>query len=180
MEAVTDDFAFRYALGVTLAHEGGFVNDPADPGGATQYGISLAFLRARKLDFTGDGEVDLADVRALTPDTAAQVYRTEFWDRYGYGRLADVDVAAKVFDLAVNMGPVQAHRCLQRACRACGEHIADDGVLGPLTRDTTNSIAAARLLPALRAEAAGLYRLLVAQQPVRAKWLAGWLKRAYA
>ena len=49
-----------------VAREGGFVNDPDDPGGATQYGVTIHTMRRLGMDLTGDGRVDVADVRALT------------------------------------------------------------------------------------------------------------------
>ena len=49
-----------------VRREGGFVNDPDDPGGATNHGVTLATLRGLKADLTGDGRVDVADVKALT------------------------------------------------------------------------------------------------------------------
>lgn len=162
-----DEAKFGRAVEMVLAHEGGYVDDPDDPGGETKYGISK---RAYP---------DL-DVKALTRDQAVAIYRRDWWDRYGYGRLNDPDVAAKVFDLAVNMGPVAAHRRLQRALRACGRFVAVDGVLGPRTVEATNQADPARLLVELRAEAVAYYVELVLADPRRRKFLRGWLRRACA
>jgi len=171
------------AVEVVLGHEGGFVNDPRDPGGATNWGISLRFLRAQGGDLgdvDGDGDIDAEDVRRLPQDVAVELYRREFWERYMYGRLPE-DVAIKVFDLAVNMGPVQAHRCLQRACRACGFDLVEDGVIGRETRRACGSIwPPAALVVALRCEAASFYRLLVSRRTGLEGFLNGWLNRAYA
>lgn len=180
---VKTDIGFEAALAVVLAHEGGFVDDPADPGGATKFGISLRTLRAlgdRDFDVDGDGDLDAADIAVLSPEQAGAFYRRHFWDRYGYGDIHDLLVAAKVFDLAVNMGPGPAHHCLQRALRACRMAVVEDGVLGPATRKAVNDAQFQGLLPALKAEAAGYYRALAAANPARQKWLAGWLNRAYS
>jgi lysozyme family protein len=171
------------ALAVVREHEGdAFTNDPADPGGATKYGISLRFLRSlgHELgDVDGDGDVDATDVRTLTWDQAAEIYRREFWDRWGYERLPET-VAVKVFDLSVNVGPGQAHRLLQRALRAAGSPVKEDGVLGPVTRSACFSALSGGLLAALRSEAAGFYRLLVESRPDLARFILGWLSRAYS
>ena len=190
-----NDF-FKLALATVLKHEGGFVDDPVDPGGATNFGISLRFLRAEiersaelslaEFDIDADGDLDAADMEGLTRDQAAELYRSAFWDRHKYGEISAAAIAIKVFDLAVNMGPRQAHKLLQRAIRAArGNPLADDGVLGPktwgalisatLTPDDTHA-----LLAALRSEAAGFYRALIAQKPRFVKYRGGWLSRAYA
>lgn len=188
-----DESLFAAALAVVLAHEGGFVDDPVDPGGATNYGISLRFLRAEiaadraaleVYDVDADGDVDADDMRRLTRDQAGELYRSAFWDRYGFGRLAD-EIAIKTFDLAVNMGARQAVKLLQRAVRACGvDGVADDGVLGPITlgavRRIDGDLGPYALRAALRSEAAGFYRALIAARPPFEKYRRGWLNRAYA
>lgn len=170
---------FDRAIATVFAHEGGFADHPSDPGGATNFGISLRFLKGLGLDLDGDGKIDVNDIRTLGREDAAALYRREFWDRHGYDRLPD-DIAIKVMDLAVNMGARQAHKLLQRACRAAGEMIDDDGALGPVTLATARMFAPEVLLPALRSEAAGFYRALVAGRPDLNPFLNGWLRRAYS
>lgn len=173
---------FNEAIEVVLRHEGGFVDHPADPGGATNWGISLRFLvrEGIDLDLDGDGKLDAEDIRRMPRETAIEIYRERIWDRFGYDRIVDQALATKVFDLAVNMGATQAHKCLQRACRAAGTAIADDGILGPVTLAAANGLPAATVLAALRSEAAGFYRLLAATRPSAAVFLTGWLRRAYS
>ena len=183
---MTDHFV--QALAVLLKHEGGFVNDPNDPGGATKYGVSLrtvARLDANldgllDFDLDGDGDVDAHDILALTPDQAGEYYCRQWWDKHGYGRINNPDIAVKVFDLAVNMGAKQAHKCLQRAIRAAWFPTTEDGLFGPQTLSSTNAAEPRALLAALKSEAAGFYRNLAATSPQSAKFLAGWLTRAYS
>lgn len=169
---------FEAAIPVILAHEGGWSDDPADPGGATKYGISLRFLREQGLDLDHDGDIDATDVRGLTPQQAAALYRERFWDRYGYGQIADSQVATKVMDVAVNLGPKRAHRLLQRALRECGETVEVDGVLGSKTIAATNRCEARELLLELVYQHTGYYNTLVALKPRFEKYANGWRRRA--
>lgn len=179
---------FERAVEVVLEHEGGFVDDPKDAGGATNWGISLRFLREledadgdgfRDGDLDRDGDVDAEDVRRLTRAQAAGLYRRHFWEPGGYARLGSGLIATKVFDLSVNMGPRPAHRLAQRALRSVGLGVEEDGFIGLRTLSRILEASPPELAAALRSEAAGFYRTLVAKKATRAKYLAGWLNRAY-
>jgi lysozyme family protein len=90
-------------------------------------------------------------------------------------------IAAKVFDAAVNIGIDEAVRALQRALRAARAiRIEEDGRLGPATLAAVRATAADAVLPALREALAGHYRLIVAGNPAQARFLNGWLARAYS
>jgi len=187
---VSDDPLFDKALDFLFPHEGGLVDDPDDPGGTTKFGVSLRWLaRAGLLDLNGDGhpdgdidldgDIDADDIRGLTRATAGWLYRRHWWDRYDYDDLPPA-IAVKTFDLSVNMGARQAHRCLQRAVRACWWPLADDGLIGPKTRSAIAAAPPEPLLSAFCSEAAGFYRQLAATDSRRTKYLDGWLNRAYA
>jgi lysozyme family protein len=162
--------AFARAIARLLGDEGGLVDTPADPGGETKFGISKR-------------EYPDLDIAALTRADAVVIYFRDWWQRYRYSELPG-PIAAKLFDLAVNIGPDHAVRCLQRALRACGRRVVEDGALG---RATTTAVGAANqlaMLAALRAEAAGYYRALAALERGRRaggdrEFLDGWLNRAY-
>lgn len=93
---------FEPALAFTLAYEGGYVDHPADPGGATNMGITI-----RTLGNWRGRPVTKADVRALSKEEAAKIYRANYWNKAGCDGLASgVDLCT--FDVAVNSGPRRA------------------------------------------------------------------------
>ncbi|RUW63199.1 glycosyl hydrolase 108 family protein [Mesorhizobium sp. M7A.F.Ca.US.008.03.1.1] len=125
------DRNFARALALVLKSEGGWSDNPADPGGATMKGVTLAsFRRYVKADAT---KVDLL---AISDAQVATVYRRFYWDAVLGAELPDgVDHA--VFDFAVNSGPGRAAKYLQAAVG-----VAQDGRIGPVT------VAAAKAKPA--------------------------------
>lgn len=125
---------FARAMDFVLRFEGGFVDHPADPGGATNHGISLRFAKSkgRLVDLDRDGDVDADDIRLVTKEFASAIYRDCFWDTVqGHGLPPAVAVVA--FDAAINCGPGRAIRWMQGAVGA-----SQDGVLGPRTRLAIN------------------------------------------
>ena len=117
-----------------VRREGGYVNDPDDPGGATNHGVTLDTLRGLKADLDGDGKVTEADVRALTPARAAEIYVRHYF-REPRLDLLPSPLQPSVFDMQVNAG-ANAVRILQRLMAAFGLPLADDGVIGPVTART--------------------------------------------
>lgn len=109
---------FDQAFDTLLKHEGGFVDHPDDPGGATRFGITEAV--AREVGYRGD-------MRDLPIALAARIYRERYWDAVRAEQLP-AQVRYVVFDAAVNSGVGQAARWLQRAVG-----VRDDGVIGPQT-----------------------------------------------
>lgn len=160
------DAVFLAAVERVLANEGGYVDNPADPGGATNFGISQ---RAYP-------DLDIAN---LTREQAIDIYYRDYWLKYGLQRLRG-EIAGKMLDLCVNLGPEAAVLCLQRAMRANRGELEEDGILGPKTLATVNSYAnPVAVLSALRSEAAARYRVEVARRPQSAVFIEGWLRRAY-
>jgi lysozyme family protein len=113
---------FDDCLKHVLAHEGGFVDHPADPGGATNLGCTKAVWEE-----WCDRPVTVDEIRALTVEDVTPVYREKYWDRSKCGALP-VGIDYCVFDTAVNSGPGRAIKFLQETVGA-----TPDGVLGPLT-----------------------------------------------
>lgn len=101
-----------------MGHEGGYVNNPADPGGETMWGVTARVARANGY---------MGPMINLPRDTAKQISKTEYWTRAQCEKLPAA-VAFQVMDAAYNHGVGQAIRFLQRAA-----NVADDGVLGPIS-----------------------------------------------
>jgi lysozyme family protein len=129
---------FDRALTLVLKHEGGYVDHPKDPGGATNLGITLATLTVwRKRTVSKD------DVRALTREEAAAIYRKNYWAKVkGDDLPSGVDYAT--FDFAVNSGVGRAARFLQETLK-----IAADGKIGPQTLAACYGASAPGLIAAL-------------------------------
>ena len=103
--------------------EGGYSDTPGDPGGPTNFGITLATLKA----YEGNPNLTAQDVKNLTPATAKEIYRSNYWNRMQCGALpAGLDL--EVFDFGVNAGPGEAVKALQRIVG-----VTADGSIGPIT-----------------------------------------------
>lgn len=167
---------FELAIPTVLRHEGGLVNDPDDAGGATNYGVSLRWLKSKGLlgDLDHDGDVDQNDIKIMTREDATAFYHKFWWDAYHYDRFNAQSVATKVFDMSVNLGAPRAHRIVQAALG-----LAQDGILGSKSYGEANAVPSLTLLTNLQSRQAAFYRGLVIADPVRQKYLAGWLNRAY-
>lgn len=113
---------FSACLVELLQHEGGFVNNPADPGGATNLGITLKTLEAFR-----EKPVSEDDVRNLTKDEAQEIYRANYWNTMKCDDLPP-GIDLMVFDFGVNAGPQRSVKLLQRAAG-----VTDDGSVGPIT-----------------------------------------------
>lgn len=124
--------SFEQAVEFVLKWEGGFSDHPDDPGGITNYGISIKFAGSINLDITGDDRTTAADIRNLTRGQAKQIYREHFWQKAECDQLPD-GVALAVFDAAVNMGVRRSTMFLQMAAGS-----RPDGIWGPNTRRAVN------------------------------------------
>lgn len=110
------------AIKLIREHEGGYVDHPSDPGGCTNYGITIGSYR-RYVDPKGD----CADLKAMDPSTAEQIYANTYWGAVnGDGLPPGIDVM--VFDHGVNAGPTRAVKLLQRLLG-----VSQDGAIGKLT-----------------------------------------------
>jgi lysozyme family protein len=114
-----------------VAREGGFVNDPDDPGGATNFGVTIHTMRQLGLDLDRDGDIDVADVRLMSRERAVDIFIEHYFRR---PRIAELPEAlhASVFDMQVNAG-ANAVKILQRLVTQMGFNATADGVIGPNT-----------------------------------------------
>jgi len=160
---------FPIAVEAVLRHEGGFSDDPADRGGATNYGLSSVH------------HPDL-DVRALTRERAIEEYRRRYWERYRLGEIEDVEVATKTLDLCVWMGPGDAARYLQAAICAVagGPVLVVDGVIGSRTLAALREAVPREVVVAMRALAHEHVRRICERDPTQERFRRGWERRALA
>lgn len=149
---------FNLAIKQTLLFEGGFVDDPNDPGGATNFGIT-------QKDLPG------TDIRSLTEQQAVDYYREHYWKPL-YSQIESQAVANKLFDMGVNLGVGTAVKLLQEALG-----VPVDGSFGPNTLFATNEQGEAGL-GAYKARLVEHYQSLVVRNPSLSKFLNGWLRRA--
>jgi lysozyme family protein len=152
----------------TIAREGGFVDHPEDPGGATNMGITRATLSRHR------GRVcTIDDVRALTRDEARAIYRAEYLAGPGFDRVADPWLQEVLFDAGVLLGPGRPTRWLQAAAG-----VRVDGALGPVTVAAVNAGDARAL--GLAVVTAWLRHHAGRVQAGRASpaFIAGWVRRA--
>ena len=169
-----------------LAREGGYVNDPDDPGGATNHGITVHTMRRLGLDLDRDGDVDAGDVQRLSAAQALEIFLEHYYRRPGISGLPAV-LQASVFDMYVNAGS-QAVKILQRLLRQMGWPVAVDGVIGQETRRAAR--AAAEAAPDHIADAYAIarrdyYFALADRRPASRKYArrrdggkGGWIRRA--
>jgi lysozyme family protein len=133
--------SYDAALARLLEHEGGYTNHPQDPGGPTNFGITIFDYRKYvKPDAGAD------DVRAMTVDEAKAIYRAKYWDAL-HGDELPRGVDYVVFDYGVNSGVGRAAKVLQRALG-----VADDGRIGPLTLDAARKCDPAEMVSTICAE----------------------------
>jgi len=118
---------FQRCIAFVIKEEGGFVNDPNDPGGATKFGVSIRAHRDDIGDLDRDGDIDAADVQLVSIEQAIEIYHDEYWQAIRGEELFD-SLAVLLLDTAVNCGKVTAIKLLQRSVG-----VSDDGVFGPVT-----------------------------------------------
>lgn len=154
---------FSKAIDFVLGNEGGYSNNPADPGGETNFGISKRAY-------------PYLNIKDLTREEAIAIYQRDYWK---FDDFASQRVATKVFDAAVNMGPIPAVRILQLALGSieAGPVVAD-GKLGPETVGHANAADEEKLMDEFKARLVKFYCDEAVTGTGMAGFLLGWLRRA--
>lgn len=169
-----------------VRREGGYVNDPDDPGGATKYGVTIHSMRRLGLDLNHDGRVDATDVKALSIGQAVDIFKKHYF----YGPKVDqlpTALQATVFDMQVNAGG-NAIKVLQRLLVQFGENVSIDGALGPQSVSAAHRVWAIgpdHLVDAYGIERRNYYYRLADRRPASRKYArrrdggkGGWITRA--
>lgn len=180
------DSAFQYVLAneVNKNNPDEVTDNPRDPGGLTKYGISLRFLRSIDIEVLKEYCIygkEPDNLINLSLGQAKSLYKGEFWDHANFSDISNQANINFIFDMAVNLGISPAVKCAQRACWSVMKKrgiIEDDGILGNDTLSLINQCGI-YLLPAMRSERAGYYKLLVERQASQQEFLEGWLNRSY-
>jgi len=143
----------------TVAVEGGYVNDPIDPGGETKYGISKR-------------QYPTVDIANLTLAGAIDIYERDYWNRMKLGAFFSQRIAWKVFDIEVNTG--RGDELLQKALG-----LKADGIVGDQTIATVNLYDVEKLMDKLIELQVKRYTEIVTKSPPKLKFLSGWINRAF-
>lgn len=144
---------YARALALVLKHEGGYVDHPSDPGGATNKGITRKTL-AEWRGIAPSSKLPKSEVKNISDKEVADIYKARYWDAVQGDRLPDgVDYA--VFDFAVNSGPSRAVKYLQHIV---GE--TEDGRVGALTLDSVSKMPANEIITRLCARRMSFLRQL--------------------
>ena len=146
---------------VVLHHEGGYINDPDDPGGETNFGVAKR------------SHPDV-DIKNLTKDGAKEIYKEVYWDKNKVESLPE-NLRHIAFDMYVNQGKSRGVKILQQAANAKGAGLKVDGGLGPMTlKAITESNVE---LDRVRAYRIKYYADLVTRKPDLEKFYFGWFRR---
>ena len=163
--------AFKDSIEVVLFFEGGYVSNPRDPGGETNWGISKR-------------QYPNLDIRNLTRDQAIGIYENDYWNRCVLGHVVDQVVATKVLDMVVNMGPGFGIMSLQKAVNKLFgfNKLVIDGLMGTNTLSAVNSVPplyTSIFVDLLKAEARKRHTDIGFADPELREFMAGWLRRDY-
>lgn len=150
---------FEKAFSKVIDIEGGYVNDPFDAGGETNFGISKR-------------SYPLEDIKGMTAYRAKSIYKRDFWNIMKCDRIIEQEVALNLFDMSVNAGVVPAAKTIQKVVGAKA-----DGVIGDQTIDLLNS--ASFVIEKFKKARILFYVDITIKTPSKIKYLKGWIIRAF-
>lgn len=152
-----------------LKNEGGWVDNPIDHGGATNYGITQDTLSLYLGRLASKDEV-----KNLSDSAAKQIYRKLYWEKYNLDSVNGECIALALFDQIVNRGPSPAIKDAQKCCGAVA-----DGVIGPKTIALINHLDQIDFLRRYAKQCAASYINIVKHEPLQMIFLSGWINRTY-
>ena len=167
---------FDTLFDIILIHEGGYVNDVDDPGGATKYGISLRYLKGKGElgDLDHDGDIDGDDIKLVDKEVAGSLYYMDFYQPVFADSYDSARAALLIFDHAVNAGVRGAKKLLQRAVG-----VEADGIIGPKTLRAVDNADTSELIQKIAAERIHYYSAISTTKPKLKKFLKGWVNRVH-
>ena len=155
-----------------LRREGGYVNNPADMGGPTKFGITLKTLRAwRKARYSGL-QTTTKDVQALEKDEARKIYHSQYYEKPKISLIENARLRIFLLDSAVQHSPRRVVRWLQKVVA-----VPVDGLLGPVSLEAINRLDSDAIYVMLVAERCRFYGRLITRKPSQAVFAAGWANR---
>lgn len=155
-----------------LSFEGGYVNDPRDPGGATNRGVTIATWRQVGYDKDGDGDIDVADLKLITPaDAVSRVMKPHYWDRWQADRIKSQSVANIVVDWVWASGK----HGITGVQKLLGVKV--DGIVGEKTLAALNAQDPRALFDHIHRARARFIDQVIAGRPTSACYRASWLRR---
>ena len=167
--------SFDLFLPMLLKFEGGYVDDPEDPGGETNKGVTMATFQECCHPLLGIDPTP-ANLKCITDSQAGIIYKARYWDKIQGDSIGLQDLANIVCDFYVNAG-TNAAKMLQGILNAMGANVVADGVIGPASIQALAGMDQVAVYRRYKQGRIGYYESLGQRYP---KYLAGWLNRVEA
>lgn len=164
--------SFDLFLPLLLKFEGGYVDDPEDPGGETNKGVTMATFRECCHALLGIDPTS-ENLKGLTDAQAGILYQARYWDKMQGDSIGLQDLANIVCDFYVNAG-TNATKLLQQVLNSMGAQVVADGAIGPASVQALAGLDQVAVYRQYKQERIGYYENLAQKYP---KYLPGWLDR---
>ncbi len=151
---------FNKAFDLVIGNEGGYVNDPSDPGGETKFGIS-------KKSYPN------LNIASLTTGQAREIYKSDFWDKINGDMIASQRMANSIFDFGVNAGIGTSSQLAQKVVG-----LETDGIIGKNTVAKLNVFDPELFVAVFAVEKVRRYIDICNKRPESKKYFFGWIDRA--